>query len=587
MDQETLSMEHQAVQIYDRGLRSLAWRSRHPQTDDVFDGLSLEDLRKIIAGPKPKKAIQALPAQTIYRSLKINGVESCLEVLPFLSQEQFTRLIDYDAWQADEFVLERAMAWVALYGQVDPSGKQFFNRFKDLDEEYQLSMLMGLVQVIDLETYEDMAQHLQDEYVALPGQEMWYRILAKEDSAKEFIRALIDVGMQYDLKYTFSVLLHASYMPPNESQHDLDRIRKAHMEEDGFISYQESLSTFMPIDVGPLFEKYHASQSSASVVVADEGQLDFWGKVVNFLQNDEPSEVDNVRLKLIFLANNLCAAAQIEPDQMQEMQDLLRQVRAITSFGLEYTTGTNVLEAVKALKNEHPKDIFRVGLSLISGLTHILLEDLSATGLDFVRVKSAVNLGQWGRAQMVLDRDFLDVFGDEKVSFLKGLTNRFPMLLCEKEKNQFRYIPIESRFVFRALAEKCAALAATTQLCARLPGSMDSISEFQVDKALSTAMIHLVLGDLASAKPLNAEQINAFYTMDETAVKNQLNFSADQLLLQVPMEDFGLRYSIDAKVNTENVRAAILQDLLGLAGQIYTLRIRKQTEDAREFFNVD
>src|SRR5690606_6736045 len=137
---------------------------------------------------------------------------------------------------------------------------------------------------------------------------------------------------------------------------------------------------------------------------------------------------------MILIATNIAAATQIGSPKTIELSHCLPPVRAITSRGTDSVTGTSTGGAAAVTANAHPKTSFRTGLSMLVGLTHKLPDHLPVTTLDFGRIQSAVDLGQWGRAQLLLDRDFLDVFGDERISFLKGLMNRFPMLLSEKSK---------------------------------------------------------------------------------------------------------------------------------------------------------
>ena len=485
-DNISQDIEQKATRIYDQGLHSLSWQTTEEESS--YGTLTLADFEKLLSAPNAKKRIQAIAPQRLYQSLKVCGVESCLDVLKQISQDQFSRILDYDAWSQDVFVIEKAMAWVALCGQIDETGKNFFDRFKYLDEEYQLSMMIGQVQIASLEIYEDMPSYKQDEYTPLPCQELYYKIISKEEPVREFIHSLVNIGLTHDLRYTYSLLSHANYMPPNESQADLMRIRIARLEEDGFVSYDESLGAFHPIDKVALAEKYadkHETKDQGSstanalaTVLSSDPSETFLQKNLGMLAEESSEGALDVKSGLLFLANNACAAVQIEPDQINEMRDLLNQVRAFVSLGLEFLANSDIKKAQVILVQEHPKVLFRVGLSLISDVMDKMIESIEQSKLIHSEIfHKPFAIKQWGVLQVLLDKHWSDVVGQEHLGLLKGLLNRFPMQLAlNKEAQTLQYKAVDSRLVLRGLQEQSACFAGVLQIASRLNNEIKSMT---------------------------------------------------------------------------------------------------------------
>ncbi|MBP9709057.1 MAG: hypothetical protein KBD78_15585, partial [Oligoflexales bacterium] len=96
----------------------------------------LDLLNSYVQTDKAQELVQALPPGTLHRALHHADIELQVEVLPLISEEQWLRLVVCDAWIHDELSLSALSKWLKLYQQIDHV--QAFERFKQLDEEYQL-----------------------------------------------------------------------------------------------------------------------------------------------------------------------------------------------------------------------------------------------------------------------------------------------------------------------------------------------------------------------------------------------------------------------------------------------------------------
>src|SRR6185312_7723513 len=67
------------------------------------------DLDALLVAEDPEKAVQAVAPQAMYAALVAKGPEDCLDVLPLVSEEQVTRVFDYDVWDKDQLEPLKAM----------------------------------------------------------------------------------------------------------------------------------------------------------------------------------------------------------------------------------------------------------------------------------------------------------------------------------------------------------------------------------------------------------------------------------------------------------------------------------------------
>ena len=239
---ERLSQEH-LNGILDAGHRGFAKLNRNEENESLFPKL---DLKAIISSSSPKKQIQSLSPQVLLHALVRAGLSDCLEVLPLLSSEQFVRICDYDIWHEDRLVAKQAFHWLGFYREVSPS--QMYERFRQLDEEYQTALLSPYCRVFTDEEYEKMTEEQQDLLYRFPNDGLYYSVNTGDADLHKGICSLIDASMGEDMSYAMTLLSTAAFSPPNEQEELIRQFRNARLEEDGFLSYEESLSYFTPLD---------------------------------------------------------------------------------------------------------------------------------------------------------------------------------------------------------------------------------------------------------------------------------------------------------------------------------------------------
>ncbi len=391
------------------------------------------DLDSVVNGPMPAATLQALPSQLVYQALKLRGLNDSLDALALLSREQFIRMIDYDAWDKDGLVPRKVFEWLRAYANI--SRKALYARYISLDEELQVALLQGRLEVFDIEAVEQMSADVSDALRPMPCNQVFYHIKNCERDEEEMIVAIIETFLEHNLPMAYSLLEHAHWLPPQEAEFQLQQFRKARLEEDGFVDYDESLLSFVPIEVNDqvltelLAIKKDTEQSVP--VTSDRGGVAtprlFLDEAFSTLSELSDRSLDDLELSYLHLANSLCAAAHLAPDDLDGLKYALLHAKSLASIGLEYSARCDRLAAAELVASTHAKVLFRTGLGVVKRLQERVFDRLRLIDVpDLERARQLHALGRHGQLLFDIDTKWSTRLGLELSEALKGLFNRFP-----------------------------------------------------------------------------------------------------------------------------------------------------------------
>jgi len=422
----------------DAGHQNLAWEPGPPS--GFLAGI---DLKAILADPDADEIVPELPTQALYYALKQQGVEDALDLLPLLSPEQVERMLDYDAWSQDELVPKKFFNFLKPFAEI--SREQLYERFANLDEEYQLAALSGFFRVHEVEDAYDLPEALAEKAYRMPCNKVFYEILSEDPDEIVFLEELMESLRENNMRYAYSILGHASHQPPGEALAQVARFRRGRLEDDGFVSYEESLGIFAPIDHKALLKKWtHTDRSLDLTSLAMQGGDGLFLDAVMQSAREQNVSVDelyNLHQGFLFLANALCGATQVGPDDIAGLNRLLEQGKALLSLGLEYLAQGELETGIRIVRGESTRTLFRVGLSLVDELRTEVLTRLEAMRWPHAdRLRRFHDARQWGQILLELDRHWITQVGLQTGEILKGLFNRFPMVPMRMMQDQNRIV---------------------------------------------------------------------------------------------------------------------------------------------------
>lgn len=429
--------------IYDSGCQGLAFERSILDSSLFWEPL---DFDEIIRSPNPQKTIASLSPQRLYYSLMDKGPSDCLEVLALLTPEQFQRILDYDVWKRDELVPQRVLYWTDLLRQADP--EKAYQKFCDLEEEYQLATLTPFLRIYDQEEYEEMNDVDQDKLFRLPGDAFFYAVETEDVAVKESILGLLDCIMVHDMKYLIALIAHASYLPKNESAQTAAQFRRARLEEDGFISYEESLSCFSNIEeVSDSIKS--TDRSEIKELAPTKSGKTFLDEVLSYGKQNlwTPEEVIQINQSFAHLANHLCTASQIESDDISSLKFIFTNSKSLCSLALEHLSSGNIHSATQILTSLYPKALFKTGLGLLLGSQKKLVDKicmLEAPGHE--KIRRFFLQKNYARLLESVDKYLLSELGFETCELIKGIFNRYPQhpAYVNGDTQKIRFFPVSN-----------------------------------------------------------------------------------------------------------------------------------------------
>jgi hypothetical protein len=450
--------EEALIRSLDSGWRSLVWRD--PFSSKNSQLTTTVDLNAILHGKDPEALAHAVPRRDMYLAIVAAGAEEALDVLPLLSDEQFVSIIDNEAWRDGHLAVHQAIRWLDLYKHLGP--EQLYKRFRQLDEEYQVALLNPYIEMVDEEAFEKLPQEEQDRFTALPCNTLWWKVKGGDEKVQEFVSSLIGASISEDAAYVYSLLGMSAMLPPNEQEALLKQFRDARLEEDGFVSTEESLELFAPFAASKaLLDKWSGIHRPVSTTLTkkDDKKVLFLDSVLRLASSSGMADsvaVENVQKGFAYLANAVSAACQVESDDVAGLTSLLQQVKCMSSFGLEVLSKGDESKAIEVLFTEYPKVVFKFALSLFDA---IRLEAISGLQARDDKLAKKVELywraGKFGAALWMLDKNLAGKMEPESVEILKGLFNRFPMVkddvITDDKVWRVRFRPVAANNDYDAL----------------------------------------------------------------------------------------------------------------------------------------
>jgi hypothetical protein len=469
-----LSDESQLI-TYDQGLSGFTWSASSLPSALEEERSARTLLDSLLSADSPTEVVQSIEPSLIRHALLVAGIEDHLEILPLLSSAQVTHIMDFEAWKDSRISVPGAIRWLQLHKQA--SSDELLRRFRELEEEFQTGLLGPFIETYDLEMWEKMSDQEQDALVRLPCGEVFYKIKSDDPETRQFVEELVNSALSSDIEYAYSLLAHASYLPPNEQESIALQFRNARLEEEGFVTADEASTLFITA-AGDKAIRQWTGKSVEQIL--EETIVQTTSRQTSRITDEKrllataygtPSLIDlalphcedpaSVATRLAHLANTVASASGVESDDRAALKLVLTHTKGHCNLGLELLSGSDPLLASRILSSEHPGTIFKASFAVVDALRRKTITTLAESGLipapSAHRIQQLLFARKYGQILLLLDRETLETLGVEANEVLKALFNRFPLCpAVEGEKMTFQ--PVHERSSLVDLAQWSARL---------------------------------------------------------------------------------------------------------------------------------
>ncbi|MEO1272003.1 MAG: DUF6178 family protein, partial [Myxococcota bacterium] len=363
------------------------------------DALGLEPISPtqrmddLIRRDDARDVVRALEPLELYHLIRAVGRADATELATLASPEQIQTFFDLDCWRRDRFDPARMTRWFETLIELDDNDLQ--RTMRELDPELPALLFKSHLQVFLL----DEEKQAPPELIAL--QLPWeqspdgvYAIVYPEDeTAGRLMRQLINRLFEVDISLARILLEAARWELISPMEESAYQVRRARLEEMGFIDPYEALALFSwrdpdaakrrlldtltqeaqddatrdaharrhaPAPAGwslpALFQQANPDQSFFLQTMARLAELESEGNL--------QGSVRDRMYGTVLLTNKAMSALSVEPGDRDATRRSFERVRGTLSIALAYLSDRNLDLAARIMDRAHLQHLFQIGYSL-------------------------------------------------------------------------------------------------------------------------------------------------------------------------------------------------------------------------------
>lgn len=322
------------------------------------------DLHSMLATADGRSRIRRLPPAQLYFSIKELDDDEITTLLPHITEEQWTTLLDLDLWQRDRVVLDGFLSWERhLLGAEDPVAKKIL-RATD-SELWQLAILR------ELEVY---ARSEEDEFEGEPEEREPFVTpdgrfligLPRNSERARLIRLLLTKLYQLDSEWASFLVEEARFRTPVEVEEEAYQNRRRRVEDLGFQDYFTAIEIYSPLGLTDRLpgKSWESRGEEPSGLPASLRALESEGPLL-VLQAiaaiPDPQVIEELIEELFFVCNKLLSADRISPERPRRVKRGIRKALSGINLGLSVWSDSNLQKAVSGIQQHYLVSFFRIG----------------------------------------------------------------------------------------------------------------------------------------------------------------------------------------------------------------------------------
>lgn len=370
------------------------------------------DLRDLLQSAEERSKIRRLPPSQLFFGIKELSEEEVGALLPHVTEEQWTGVLDLDLWSKDRVQLGPFLAWQRYMLEAEPPVARKLARAAD-PELWELAFRRGLR--IYPRTGEDEFEtepQGDGEFLETPDGQFLIELPADAEKARLY-RGLLLKLYELDPEQTSLLLTSCRFRTSLELEETAYQNRRRRIEDMGFQDYFEAVEIYTPRYPGEsLPEKQWEGLKEMTVVPLKlpeqkEGPLLLFQA---FALVESPQETQSLVEELFYVCNKVLSADRISPAHPRRIKATLRKAIFGMNLGLDLWTEGNLSRALEGVRRFYLQSFFQLGYGQL---------------LDLQR--EARKVSSFHQPEP----------GSLQEAFLDGLLRRYPVLV-ERKKQGFR-----------------------------------------------------------------------------------------------------------------------------------------------------
>lgn len=449
-------------------------------------------LDAILADPDPPARVAALPVQDLYFLVQEIGLADARQLVELATPEQFQGLLDLSSWSHDQLDSEAVVPWLEAVSDASP--EKLTEVWRELDPELTALLFQRWVSVYDIIEGE-VPEWEEPPFIPTPDRFFMLKITTERAETVRLVEQLVDRLYRVDAELARHTIRAAASEPTAHLEELSLRWRSGRMQDLGYADFHEALEVYRPIDVASVHVGEHTEDSpregtTLPVVLADPTlRQPFLARVLGRVT--QAAETQRLEASLVMVLNRVLAANRVEPSDAAGIATTAALGAATLSLGLETIARGDEARGEEALRTIALARIHRVGFSVtrkLGELARFLAPRGARAEEPLLSVLAAVQRPRPEFPRVLDDppgigtRPFAEVADVRKVTLALGL------------------LAAQITIVREGLGVDPTALG----------------SHVTLGDVARTAIVHVVLGERASATPLPPAAAQRFAALLES-----------------------------------------------------------------------
>lgn len=327
---------------------------------DLHDMLSNADLRG---------HIRRLPLSHLFFGIKELGEQEILELLPHVTEMQWTGILDLHLWTRDEMSLGAFLELERHIVQVENPVATKLIRGTDPELwELLLKRSGEIYRKVDEDQYE--VEPTEGEWMETPCRDYLIKLPDNSEEAR-FFRALILRLYELEPEYTIQLIESCRARTIIEIEESAYQKRKTRVEDMGFQDYFEALDiyTIFPSDRSLPEKKLESIQEVSSFPARLTQQLDDSLLLFEALALIADPQLSQALVEeIFFVCNKIIAADSGSLTDPNKIKAKIHKAVTGINLGLDYWSTGNLQKAIGGLQQFYLQSFFQIGYSRLMAL---------------------------------------------------------------------------------------------------------------------------------------------------------------------------------------------------------------------------
>jgi hypothetical protein len=334
----------------------------------------MDVINRLLDHPQATAMIQAMHAEELHQLLFRFGRNECVDILRYVTEDQFHGLLDLDAWTADRLLPERIDSMILLANQA--SLETLGELFEGMDDEtlgvYLLRKARFIARTFEPEQDDELPTDME---VFTSPDNMFYVITPPDTDDGIMIRMVLEKLYYLDRDRIGSILRTLHFEDADVLEHDANGLRTGRLSSYGFPSLEEAEELYL--FVNPVRAKQRILQrlndlppqplDTDSLLPVlfdhDKHQPAFLAKAIEQLDNDSARQ--QLGFGVASLINHVIVReARGDLADEEGRQAAVMRALGVYNLGLDFVSSGDLTIASKVLPRVLPRTLFRIGLSL-------------------------------------------------------------------------------------------------------------------------------------------------------------------------------------------------------------------------------